>query len=521
MKFTTMKLSRLVLIGLMLVARLVATAADNVVVMSPYEVSANSVDFRKWLKIQTPHITLYTDAEFGEATRVAGEFEMLHLAAVKYLDRPSFKREPTIVVLPTSKSDWRKVEATAKTEWKVAVSQPTHRIAGLVVVQYDWQSFFSGGGDTLFASLGQLEQQAMRLEGPLWFAKGMGGFFTTAKFEENAVVLGKPTSRARRMRRQEWLAWPELFKVTSSSKEYTTTDGHRIFIGQSTAFVHYFLTNPDRAWRNRLMSWATLQQAGVEPTEAEFKKVFGFTWEALQQEMDEHVRDRGDKEVTIRFSPEEMNFPRTRVELGVREMRELFVLAQILNQRIVTSEIALDSMLAKSLKTEALRGLLLEACGRWKRLASAQEQLQLLMDSGTSNPAVYAMAAENKFRARVPAITPRASLGDAAMEIRELCKKALAIEPRHPEASNLLAWAEALGPRVESENVAAIEALAGTMSGLVPLQEIVAALAVANWRTSNLVKARALAESLRDSPYSNKRGKEIAAALLKELRPPP
>lgn len=511
---------RLLLLGFAIAARWCAAAEDgDVVRMSPYEVSANSVDFRQWLKLQTPHITLYTDADLHDAARMAGEFEMLHLAAVKFLARPSFKREPTIIVLPTSKSDWRKVESTAKVEWKVAVSQPTSRIAGLIVVQYNWQSFLSGGADTVYASQGHLEQQAMRLEGPLWFGTGMGGFFTTAKFEENAVVLGKPTSRARRMRRQEWQPWPDFFKVTTSSKEYTTKEGYRLFTGQSAAFVHYLLTNPDPVWRERLVRWATLQKAGVEPTEAEFSKVFGYTWDAWQKEMDEHVRDRSEMTSTIRFTKEEASFPRTKVDLAVREMRELFVLAQILNQRTPESEAALDLLLAKGLKTESLRALLLEACMKWKRMEAAEAQLQLLTSAESSNPAVYAVAAENLFRSRVPVIKPRASVGDAAAEIRELCRKALAIEPLHPEASNILAWTEALGPEVGLENVAVIETMSGKLAGVAPLQEIVGALAFAHWRTGNLDRARALAESLRDSPFANKKGKEIAAALLKELGP--
>jgi hypothetical protein len=522
MKFMAMKLTALVFIGLAVVTRWCAAGeGEEVVLMSPYEVSANSVDFRKWLKFETPHITLYTDADLNDAARIAGEFERLHLAAVRYLGRPSFKREPTIIVLPTSKSDWRKVESTAKFEWKVAVSQPTSRIAGLIVVQYDWQSFLRGGADTVFAALGKVEQHAMRLEGPLWFGQGMGRFFETAKFEDDTVILGKPNSRARRMRRKEWLAWPDFFKVTTSSKEFTTSDGVTIFSGQSAAFVHYLLTNPDPVWRDRLMQWALKQQSGVEPTEEEFAKVFGFTWDAWQKEMDEHVRDRSDMTATVRFTKEEAGFPRTKVNLEAREMRELFVLAQILNQRIPVSETALDLMLAKGLKTESLRGLLLEACMKWKRQDAAQEQARLLMKAGTPNPAVYAMAAENLFRSEVPAIRPRASVGDAAPEIRELCKKALAIEPRHPEASNLLAWTEALGPYVGPENVAAIEAISRTMSGIAPLQEIVGALAVAHWRTGNLKQARALAESLRDSPFANKKGKEVAMALLKELGPSP
>jgi hypothetical protein len=518
-------LSVALMVGASAVATLRAVPANNAespapVVLSPYEVSANSVDFEHWIKVGSPHFTIYTDTSLEDATRIVGEFEMLHLAAAKYLQRQTFKRPPTIVVLPTARSDWRKLEATAAVEWHVAVSQPIRRLMGLVVVQYNWEGWLVGD-NVVLASLGKAQLEDMKLGGPLWFGYGMGSFFETARFDGNTVVLGKQTARSRTMWMHGWLPWDAFFRATTTSPEFTKSSGITKFTGQAAAFVHYVLTNPDPVWRERMMDWVARLQAGHEPTEQEFKEVFGQDWESWQKTIKAHVANRRDHPPVIELTAEEMNFPRTKFELPVREMRELFVLAQILNQKIPASEIALDALLAKGVKTESFRELLVEACVKFKRNDAAQAQLQAMVDARSENPAVYVAIAEDRFRSRVPRITLQAQLGDGAAEIRALCRKALELEPFFPEAHNLLAWTEALSPPVEPENIAVIETSEHALNGIVSTTEIVSALAIAQWRKGNPEAARALSQKLLASPYANKKSKDLATALLAELGPAP
>lgn len=506
--------------GLLVLGRAAATAADEpapgIIRMSPYEVSASGANFQHWVKFQSPHFTLYTDANAEDAARIVGEFEKLHLAAIDYLRRPAFQRARTIVVLPTSRSDWRKIESAAAVEWNVAVAQPASRLGGFIVVQYDWQGILRDL-DTVYAAVGKSTLQAMKLEAPLWFGTGIGRFFETVKFEEDSVVLGKMSVRARSLWMRGWLPWPDFFKATTSSPEFTKSSEIGKFTGQSAAFMHFMLTKSDPAWRERMMRWSAQLHAGREPTEASFKEIFGEGWEAWQATMKAHVRDRSDTTTSIVLTAEQLSFPRTKMDLPVREMRELFVLTQILNQKGPACEAALDTLLARGLQSEPLRELLLEACIKWKRREAATAQLQRLIAGGSTNPAVYFTAADNLFRTVASAITLQVRLGEKAVEIGELCRKALAIEPRHPDANNLLAWSEALGPEMRAENVAAIQAILQAMNGIAPMQEVASALAVARWRSGDPSGARTLAMMLRDSPYTNKRGRDLAIALLAEL----
>jgi hypothetical protein len=489
--------------------------------LSPYEVSARSVAFEHWVKYRSPHFVIYSDASPKDVERALNQFEQLHLAAVKYFGRPAFKRAPTLIVLPSERSDWRKLESTIAVEWSVAVSQPTRRLQALVLVGYDWQGWLNGGDNVLLSSLGSAQLTDMKIEGPLWFSRGVGRFFETAQFEDDAVILGRLSARARSLWRHGWLPWPVLFKVTSTSPEYTKKDGIKRFTGQSAAFVHYLLTQRDPVWRERLMTWTAMLNAGREPTEETFKSVFGHDWINWQTTMKAHVRDRRDKTARIELTAAERNFPVVKVDLPPAEMRELFVLSQILNQRKPASETALDSLLTKGLKTDALRELLAEACLKWKRNPAAQEQLQALITAGSENPMVYIARAEALLRTRVPAINLNASLDEGGEEIRRLCEKALELQPRHPEASTVLAWTEALGPDLTAENVARIETLVREQEGISSNQEIVMALAIAQDHTGQHAAARAGAQAVVDSPVASKRAKQLASSLLRELGTPP
>ena len=494
---------------------------DPVVMLSPYEVSARSVAFEHWVKYRSPHFVIYSDASPKDVEHALSQFEQLYLAAVKYFDRPAFKRAPTLIVLPSERSDWRKLESTIAVEWRVAVSQPTRRLQALVLVGYDWQGWLNGGDNVLLSALGSAQLTEMKIEGPLWFSRGVGRFFETAQFEDDAVILGKLSARARSLWRHGWLPWPVLFKVTSTSPEYTKKDGIKSFTGQSAAFVHYLLTQRDRVWRERLMTWTAMLNAGQDPTEEAFKSVFGQDWITWQTTMKAHVSDRRDKTAKIELTAAERNFPVTKVDLPPAEMRELFVLSQILNQRKPASETALDSLLAKGLKTEALRELLAEACVKWKRATAAQEQLQTLITAGSENPMVYIARAEALLRARVPVLNLNASLDEGREEIRQLCEKALKLQPRHPDASSVLAWTEALGPSLNAENVVRIETLVSEQAGISSNEEIVMALAIAQNRTGQQAAARASAQAVVDSPFASKRAQQLASSLLRELGTPP
>ena len=493
-----------------------AAGADNqtdgsIVAMSPYEVSAETAMFEHWQKVSSAHFVVYSDADASEVIPLVRNMEMLHVAAQRLLRRRALRWAPIIYALPTRYSDWLRLESKTNVRWRVAISAPGHRVVNLTVARYPWQMM---GPALLWTELGGIEVRGLNLNVPMWFRRGVGYLFETAQFAEDTVTLGGGSRRALLLSSRAWLPWARVFEVTDESEEFR--DGRMIaaYDGQCALLVDFLLMNADSVWRDRLSDWMSLMQAGEKPSEAAFKRIFGADWHEWQQTMETFLHGEQFRAFTIRVPPPVLPPSPTVEKPTTREMREFFVLAQILNQDVPASTTSLDALLARGLKTASLRELLVEACLARKRFDAALSESRTAMAAGSENPSVYAQAAELVFRAAVPELKPDSRLdAEAAGEIGAWCRHALALEPSLAEANNLLACSEAIGPTVTAENIARITKCYDAVAGDAPTAEILAALALAHWRKGDATAAATLAQKIVVSPYSDAKSKALAAAL--------
>lgn len=495
--------------------RAAAPPADTATVqMSPFEVQANSVEFRRWIKVGSPNFIVYTDGSSADASRALKEMEMLHAAAQRFFGRRSLKLTPVTVILPTSSSDWRKLEAKGEVEWKVAVSSQADEISELLVVQYDWQD---NGIWIVRAAQASCEARRLHLRGPFWFSRGLHSFFETAEFDKDGVGLGRVNPRSWSLVHSKWLPWGRFFQVSGNSPEFTKEDLVHQYQAQATIFTHFCFTNPDRAWVGRLTSWLDYLNAGHAATESEFKAIFTQDWKTWQRTMEQYVEGGKYNIYTVKVPPESVRFTETKFPLPVREMRDLFVLTQILVQSVPASEASLSAMLYHGLKTESLRELLVGACVKWKRKDAALENLRKLIAAGSKNPRVYTLAAMLLTDESAPRIDIDARVGPEVAEARAWCRQALEIEPLFPDANMMLAFLEALAPEVDQQGIAAIEGLYLRTKDRMPTDDVMSALAIALWRAGDLETARELSAKLKTDALSSKQSREIAAALLARI----
>ena len=507
---------RVAMAGLFHVALFAAEAPkaanDAAVTMSPFEVSAEGVDFKGWLKLGSPHFTLYTDAKERDAANVLRELEMVRWAAQDFLRREINPLAPIVLVLPTSRSDWRKVASKGSVEWTVAMSAPGQRVVNLLLAEYDWQDHSL---DLVRAVLGMCLLRTMNLDGPFSFGQGVGAFFESAEIAKDKVAFGRINAdRIGHLMSEGWMPWPQFFRVTGRSEDFRSEWKVHRYTAQATIFVQYMLANPEAAWLDRTMDWNARRVADAEPKEDEFKAIFGQDWKMWQKTMEDYVRGGRYQIMSIRVPPEVAGVQPAKLDLSVREMRELFVIAQVLNQNVPASLTALDSLLARGLRAPALRELLAEACLRWDRGEAAARVLREVIADGTRNAAVFSelgrlMAGRAVQRAR---LNPR--LGPEAIEVRELCRQALAINPLLLEANHLLAFAYAYGPDHGPENVKAIEGIYRRTAGSMRTNDVVLSAGVAQWRAGNPAAARKIAQVILDSPYADNGDKAIATELV-------
>lgn len=489
----------------------------SVVALSPFEVTAESMDFDKWLKVTSPHFVVYTDAKLKEALLLGKQMEMLHEAVQFFLRRKALNLSPLIVVLPTARSDWRKIGNRGDVEWQVATSL-VGSSRKLLLAEHDWQE---DGRGSLWAMIGVHEVASMNLPRPLWFTEGMGAFFGTVVINGDTLTIGKQGAAGIRIRRHGWMEWPKFFSVTSQSPAYVKDGRERDqFGGQAAVFVHYLLTNPEPVWAQRLLAWLAYLDADNPPTEQGFKEVFEHDWKAWEGRLDAILKGETYNTGTIRFPPAALQFKIDSVKPSPSEMRELFVLAQIMNQATKESQASLDTLLARGLKTDSLREILADACARWDRKEPRLDVLSTLIAEGSTNPGVYVDAARVLIKENMEKPSLDTRLGDEVAEIRVWCTRAREIEPRHRGACEILAWAEAFAPTVDERSVQTIAGICRALDGHAPTDNALAALAMARWRLGTTQQARALAERLATSAYSGSEAKQIAGDLLARLGPP-
>ena len=482
--------------------------------LSPYEVRANSVEFNRWMKVGSPHFIVYTDASASDAARVLREFEMLHFAGQLVFGRRAANFGPTILILPTASSDWRKLEEKGSgVEWKAAVASVGGDVVDVVVAQYDWQN---QGLGLVRAMCAHIDQRRMDIPAPFWFSEGLGCFYETAEFDGDKLKLGHINPRVFYLKEHNWLSWERFFQVSPSSPEFTKISNVDQYVGQAALFTQYLFANSDRAWLGRLVAWKDYLQTGAPPTEGQFKAIFGQDWRKWQGTMEDYLSSGSYNVFQVRVPPQITHFTETKYKLPVKEMRELFILGQTLLQKVPDSKTSLDALLAKGLQSEPLREMLVESCLNWKRRDAALENVRRLIAAGSTNPRVYRQG-----DALLTSYAGRFSLdlryGPELAEVRDWDRRGLELEPLYTDLNNSFAGNEAGAPVVDQQSITTIEACYERLKGRAPTDEVITVLAMALWRSGDTKTAKSLATKLRDDPLVAKRWRDVATALVDRI----
>jgi hypothetical protein len=292
---------------------------------------------------------------------------------------------------------------------------------------------------------------------------------------------------------------------------------HR-YLGQCAAFVQFMLANPDPIWMPRLLIWNAALEAGREPTDELFKEVFSQDLVQWNKTMHDYMENGRFNVRTIRFPDPVRDVTRLPLSLTTTEMRELFVLVQVIIQDVPESTAALDSLLAQGLKTESLRELFVEACLARGHRAGAQEQMRRLIDGDTTNPLVYVRAAQAIFSEDAPTDYVHLRIDLATQQqVQTWCREALELESLIPDGNDTLAWAEALGPSVGPEELGVIGEVCRRLNGNGATDWSIAALAIARWRAGQPEAARKACAALLESPFAEEKTRQIARDVLAEL----
>ncbi len=499
-------------IGLIVPTGAWAEEQEAPVEMSAYEVMAHSVKFRNWKKLSSPNFTVYTDARSRRVRGLVREMEMMHLAAQVILGRRPLHHEPVRVILPNSWSDWRKLRSRGEVQWQVAVSSLSS-FSPTCLVEYNWNE---DGAKIMWASLGKIEMDLLGLNTSFAFSRGIGSFFETVRPVSGGLRIGIPNRRMTAVIDYGFYDWSRFFTFNGLSPEFTR-DGnavHRID-GQAAVFVHYWMMQDESRRIDRLFDWNARLLAGAEPTSDLFCKVFEMDFFIWQEEAFNYVRQKGFPAIDYAIAPGALDFVVTELDVKTAEMRELFTLAQILNQKVEASEEALDTLLKRGLATSDLMPMLVGACLEWERYEAAESLLGEMINEGDEAAKTHAEYARLAFRRIVEMPTPSSRLSEE--EYHELASRfvsALAREPIRSGVNARWAWVVALREDLSASDLDELRRVCRRMDGNGDTDDPLAALAFASWRMGDTNTAERLHRLLEESPYTDKG----VHAFLEEFR---
>lgn len=478
-----------------------STPAAEVVQMSPYEVAAQSVEFRDWKKFRSPNFVVYSDARAKEIRPYLRQMEMMYMVNQVVFGRAPLKHEPVRVILPTERSDWRELRSKGGVEWRVAVSG-WDRFSYTCLVEYDWQR---EGLYVMWGSLSGLLGQTLGIDWAFPLQKGMGNYFETMRPSEVGVKVGQMNPRVLALRRLGFLEWERFFSLNQSSREFVK-DGSdlRRLGGQSALFVHYILMSGEANAVDQLLTWSAQIRAGTTPTSDAFAAIFGMTYEELDEIMKDYVRKNKFNLYNYEIPEEVMDFVVTELDVKATEMRELFVLIQILNQDVDASDVALDGLLLKGLASPALQPLLVDACLRRGRGNETEEQLAAMIGDGDDAAETHGMYAYLKFLRATG--MPRADKRVSSTEyerLRPLMDAAMLRDPMRSDTNLSLGWLLAMKEDLTAEDVAEIREICRRMDGNGETDDPLAALALASQRMGDSATAQRLIGLLDNSRFTD------------------
>ena len=501
----------------------------DVVKLPAFIVTAESMEFERWSKTVSPHFVIYTDHDSAEARDILLHLEKLKTALDKLVGLRTVPTRPMVFIFPSHGSDWNKVEnLDRKEEWTArSVSWILdYNITQLWVVREPpllGQLILHEDPDIgLYFAMGSYVSRSHNLPNPLWFDRGMGILAAYAKVGKDTVGFGLHNPRELQFSRRDPIPWERFFVVTYGSAEYQQTQSVLKLDAQCSLAVRCLVTSQNPPLRERLYDWLYYVGEGHAPTEAKFKELFGWDWAAWMEVLCRHYtlfnKMRG---IEIGLSPAECAPPIQRTDLHAVEMRELFLLSQIVGGGAKHSTDVLDHLLKKGIKTDTLRPLLASACVREKRTEPALAMLRALVQGRCANPRVYEEAARLILERAVPHVGPDSQLDAEAGEIRALCQTALAVNPNSLAANDSLAWAIALESHPGPETIDAIRIIIERQNCMHHTREIRAALSLAAHRLGDTELARRTCLSLASEPEQDDRVAAFTRQLLAALPPAP
>jgi tetratricopeptide (TPR) repeat protein len=197
-----------------------------------------------WVRADTRHLTIFSDASGERALEIGRGLERYRgLLAAIASDLRVHSPLPTFVYAFRDDASFRPYKprqpAPAGSPLDLAGYFVKHRDGNFIGVNADprtdpwptvYHEYFHYFLNNNFSDI------------PLWFGEGMAEAFSTVRFKEGRVSVGRPLPRHLRwLRSNPLIPLEDLFAIDTASRDYNEGTRQGTFYAQSWALVHYLL----------------------------------------------------------------------------------------------------------------------------------------------------------------------------------------------------------------------------------------------------------------------------------------
>lgn len=443
-----------------------------------------------WVSVRTENFFMVGNANEKEIRKVALRLEQFREAFTQLFPGARFNTPvPTTVVVFKSKSNYESF-GPPNTGGFFQAGPDVNYIALSTESYYGMDRVFN----IIFHEYIHLLVSNTLKNTPLWFNEGLAEYYSTFKIsEDQKFELGlEPGSHLYFLSRNKMLPLRTLFAVDHKSPYYNERSKQNIFYAQSWALMHYLIIG--KKLDQKLSGFLDLTAANV-PVETAFPKIFETTFEAMEKELRDYVRQDRYGILKGQFA--------AKIELETnaeaKPLTEAEAQAYLGDLLLHTNRADAVTYLEKALKLDPNLGMAHASLGmlrfREGKADDARASLERAVAANSQNYLAHYYYAYTLSRVR-PGETVTAYTPEQTAKIREHLQRAIALRPDFPEAYSLLAFVSLITGEGLDAAIASMKQVIKTSPGR---SDFVFMLAQLHMRDRDYKTARPLLEQLATS----------------------
>jgi hypothetical protein len=422
---------------------------------------ATALPAANWLRLDSPHFEMLTDADEAAARSHLVELEQFRSVFLQFMgEEPEIGMKVTVVLFASEAGFER---------FKPIYRGGAKSVAG----------FFVGSGINGFMALarGSSLSETKRViyheyvhalyhelgwRPPLWLNEGTAEVFSTYRIRRGQAELGLASPyHVELLRHTQLMPVGDLLQVGHDSPAYNETSRQGLFYAQSWALAHYLVCNSDSSWRARLNAFLPRLTEGPV-SEEEFRAGLGIGYAEMTQALDRYIY--GGAYQIFRFPVPEKEIS-SRITVRRPEPAERDVTLQLLeafSRDSAAAEYQLLTLAEKHPESPVFYEAIASLAVRQWNTERAQDYMRRAVERNTTNTRVYWLLGEDlRRRWLVSGLGPNKRLGAVATgELRATFGRVVRDQPGAIDAWEALARTEAFAPEPERATLDRIRALA-------------------------------------------------------------